>query len=85
VDREARVDQEAGSTTGKEHLSLGGKQLKTMADKNSVIELPATVDEIKNWLDSLPADTQVEASTFNSFRKATGQVKVQRLIAHLNG
>ena len=53
-----------------------------MADTHPVIELPATVADIKNWVNDLPADAQIEATVYNSFKKATGRTKVQRLVAH---
>ena len=56
--------------------------MKTMADTHSAIELPATVADIKSWIDDLPADAQVEATVYNSFKKATGRTRVQRLVAH---
>ena len=56
--------------------------MKTMADTHSVIELPATVTDIKAWIDNLPANAQVEATVYNSFKKATGRTKIQRLVAH---
>jgi hypothetical protein len=45
------------------------------------LELPASAEEIRQWVQDLPPNTVVEATVYNSFKKDSGKTKVQRLVA----
>jgi hypothetical protein len=50
-----------------------------MTKEKPVLELPASVASIMQWLSELPPTTMIEATVYNSFKKESGTRKVQRL------
>lgn len=56
----------------------------TEGSTKTSIELPASVTEIMQWLQDLPPQARVEATSYKSYKKGEGSRTVQRLTAYIS-